>query len=58
MNPRNYATYIPTEDQIREGCERIKAGWSEAEADSRDMYDKPEFVELTHYSLSELLAAV
>jgi hypothetical protein len=46
MSPTCFAKYVPTEDQIREECERIKAGWSDAEFESRDMYDKPLHVEI------------
>ena len=50
MSPTCFAKYVPTEEQIREECERIKAGWTKAETKSRDMYDRPRFVELPFVS--------
>jgi hypothetical protein len=50
MSPTCFAKYVPTEADIKRECERIKAGWSEAEAESRDMYDKPDHIELPFVS--------
>jgi hypothetical protein len=50
MSPTCFAKYVPTEDDIKRECERIKAGWSVQDYESRDMYDRPAHYELPFVS--------